>query len=111
VAASGTTEWWGNPVATRTTGSDRMRVSRERRRRGAVLVEIEVDSASLDRLIASGVLGPEQRGDRDAVAAAVLQRLRAENSSATGVHVFLGELADGLAEEVRQRRSPGRWLP
>ena len=54
------------------TASDRMRATRARRRRGAVLVEIEVDAALLGRLIGLKMLTADQRTDRSAVGAAVL---------------------------------------
>jgi hypothetical protein len=92
-------------VATRATASDRMRASRERRRRGSVLIEVEVDAGILDRLIAMEVLNVDQRTDRAAVGVAVLRCVRAERSSTTGVHVFLGM----LAEDLRQRRLNGGY--
>jgi hypothetical protein len=87
-----------NP-ATRTAASARMRASRERRRRGAVLVEIEVDTGILNRLIATGMLTAEQRMDREAVGAALLGLARAP----TGAVEFAGMLAEAL----RQKRLNG----
>ena len=57
-------------MATRATASGRMRASRERRRRGSVLIEVEVDAGILDRLIAMEVLSVDQRTDRAAVGVA-----------------------------------------
>jgi hypothetical protein len=69
------------PVATRATASDRMCASRERRRRGSVLVEIEVDAGILDRLIGIEMLTMDQCSDRAAaVGAALLRSVRAERS-------------------------------
>jgi|ERR1700722_3689452 hypothetical protein len=93
-----------NPVIIRATASDRMRASRERRRRGSLLVEIEVDAGILNRLIAMEMLSVDQRTDRAAVGAALLRFVRAESSSTTGVHAFLGILAEELSQELKQRR-------
>ena len=78
--------------------SARMRATRERRRRGAVLVEIEVNAAILDRLIATGMLMVERRMDRDAVGAALLRSVRAP----TGAIAFAEMLARALAERRQQ---------
>jgi hypothetical protein len=46
---------------------------------------------------------------RAAVGAALLRCVRAE-SSTTGVHAFLGILAEELSQELKQRRpNVGRW--
>jgi Arc/MetJ family transcription regulator len=86
-------------TTTRATASERMRATRERRRRGSVLVEIEVNAAILDRLIATGMLSAEQRVDREAVGAALLRSVRAP---AGAIH-----FAEMLAEALRQRRLNG----
>jgi Arc/MetJ family transcription regulator len=85
-------------AATRTTASARMRATRERRRRGSVLVGIEVNAAILDRLVATGMLMAEQRMDRDAVGAALLRSVRAP----TGAIAFAEMLARALAERRQQ---------
>ena len=91
------------PVTARPTASDRMRASRERRRRGSVLVEIEVDAGLLDRLISLQMLNADQRTDRAAVGAAVLRFICAE-SSPVGAGAFMAMLAEALKE-----RAAGIW--
>jgi hypothetical protein len=93
------------PVTTRATASDRMRASRERRRRGSVLVEIEVDAGILDRLIAMEILSVDQRTDLAAVGAALLLFVRTQRSSTTGAIAF----AEMLAEALAQRRLNGGY--
>jgi hypothetical protein len=78
-----------------------MRASRERRRRGAVLIEIEVDAALLDRLIGLKMLAADQRTDRAAVGAAMLAFIRAE-SGPVGPSVLA--FAGHLVEAIKQRR-------
>ena len=85
-------------MATRATAADRMRATRERRRRGAVLVEVEVDAGMLDRLIAVGMLSADQRTDREAVGAALLGLTRARSSTPSAV-AFAEMLAEALAEK------------
>ena len=46
---------------------ERTRRSRERRRRGGVLVQFEVVGTALDRLIALGSLSANDRGDQRAI--------------------------------------------
>jgi hypothetical protein len=75
-------------VTIRASASDRMRASRERRRRGAVLIEIEVDAGILDRLIEMEMLSVDQQTDGEAVGAALLRFVRAE-SSPTGLRAAL----------------------
>jgi hypothetical protein len=78
-----------------------MRATRARRRRGAVLVEIEVDAALLGRLISLKMLAADQRTDRAAVGAAVLSFIRAE-SDPVGPSVLA--FAGHLMEAIKQRR-------
>jgi hypothetical protein len=74
-----------------------MRASRERRRRGAVLVEIEVDAGLLDRLIGLQMLNAGQRTDR----AVVLKFIRAESGPVgPSALAFVGI----LVEAIKQRR-------
>jgi hypothetical protein len=78
-----------------------MRASRERRRRGAVLVEIEVDAGLLDRLIDLQILNADQRTDRAAVGAALLRFIRAESGPVgPSALAFVGI----LVEAIKQRR-------
>ncbi len=78
-----------------------MRASRARRRRGAVLVEIEVDAGLLDRLVGLQMLSAGQRTDRAAVGAAVLSFIRAESGPVgPSALAFVGI----LVEAIRQRR-------
>jgi hypothetical protein len=59
-----------------TSGTERMRRTRERRRNGAVCVEaFEVDSDEIDSLVAAGLLPENARTDREAVTAAVIRVL------------------------------------
>jgi len=89
-----------NPVATHPTASDRMRATRARRRRGAVLVEIEVDAALLDRLISLQMLNTDQRTDRAAVGAAVLSFIRAESDPVgPSVLAFAGHLVEAIKQQ------------
>ena len=90
-------------MATRASASDRMRASRERRRRGSVLVEIEVNAGILDRLIAIEILSVDQRTDRGAVGAALLRFVRAEITP-TGPHAFVGMLAEALRQRAEWAR-------
>ena len=90
-----------NLSAARTPASDRMRATRARRRRGAVLVEVEVDAALLGRLISLQMLNADQRTDRAAVGAAVLSFIRAE-SDPVGPSVLA--FAGHLVEAIKQRR-------
>jgi hypothetical protein len=88
-------------VTTHPTASDRMRASRARRRRGSVLVEIEVDAGLLDRLISLQMLNADQRADRAAVGAAVLKFIRAESGPVgPSALAFVGI----LVETIKQRR-------
>ena len=89
------------PVTAHPTASDRMRASRKRRRRGSVLVEIEVDAGILDRLISLQMLNEDQRTDRVAVSAAVLRFIRAESGPVgPSALAFVGI----LVEAIKQRR-------
>ena len=87
-------------TATHPTASDRMRATRARRRRGAVLVEIEVDAALLSRLISLKMLAADRR-TWAAVGAAVLAFIRAESDPmGPSVLAFAGH----LVEAIKQRR-------
>jgi hypothetical protein len=89
------------PVTANSTASDRMRASRERRRRGSVLVEIEVDARLLDQLIGLQMLNADQRTDRAAVGVAVLTFIRAESGPVgPSALAFVGI----LVEAIKQRR-------
>jgi hypothetical protein len=89
------------PVTANSTASDRMRASRARRRRGAVLVEVEIDAGLLDRLIDLEMLNAGQRTDRAAVGAAVLRFIRAESGPVgPSALAFVGI----LVEAIKQRR-------
>jgi hypothetical protein len=59
-----------------TLAAARTRRYRERRKKGAVLIEISVYGPALDDLVALGWLDPERRGDRDAVRSAVVRLAR-----------------------------------
>ena len=73
------------------------------------MISISIDADILERMIAMDMLSPDQRTDRVAVGAAVLQCVRA-GSSTTSVHAFLGTLAEELRQELCQRRpNVGRW--
>jgi hypothetical protein len=87
-------------VTANSTASDRMRASRARKRRGAVLVEIEVDAGLLDRLIGLQMLNADQRADRAAVGAAVLAFLRAESDPVgPSVLAFAGHLVEAIKQQ------------
>jgi hypothetical protein len=53
------------------SGAARMRLLRERRREGAICVTVEVFRCEIDRLVRQGLLRPDQKLDRDAVASAI----------------------------------------
>jgi hypothetical protein len=90
-----------DPVATHPTASDRMRASRARRRRGAVLVEIEVNAGILDRLIDLQMLNADQRTDRAAVGEALLRFIQAESGPVGPSALAFAGL---LVEAIKQRR-------
>jgi hypothetical protein len=78
-----------------------MRASRARKRRGAGLVEIEIDAGILDNLISLQMLSADQRIDRAAVGAAVLTFIRAETGPVgPSALAFVGI----LVEAIKQRR-------
>jgi hypothetical protein len=60
------------PHAAPTPGAARTRRYRERRKHGAVLIELSVVGTALSDLVALGWLDPDSRGDRDAVRSAVI---------------------------------------
>jgi hypothetical protein len=53
------------------SSAERAARCRRRRRAGTVLVSVVLDSATIDRLVVLGWLADAQRGDRDAVGAAL----------------------------------------
>ena len=53
--------------------AERTRKSRERRRRGGVLVEFEVVGTALDQLIELGWLPANSRGDKSAITSALIE--------------------------------------
>ena len=63
-----------NPLGTTQSLSDaarRMRLYRERRRRGLSCIKVQLRRSEVDGLIASGLLKPAERQDRGALAAAI----------------------------------------
>lgn len=54
------------------TSAERMRLLRERRREGAVVISAEIEARAIDELQRLGWLAPWQRSDPEAVADAVL---------------------------------------
>ena len=48
-----------------------MRLLRQRRREGAIVVDVEVFAVERGRMVREGLIRPDQMLDRDAVAAAV----------------------------------------
>jgi len=72
----------GSP-APPTPGAARTRLYRERRKHGAVLIELSVVGTGLRDLVALGWLDPDSRGDRDAVRRAVIRL--AERALARGI--------------------------
>ena len=56
-----------------TPGAERTRKSRERRRRGGVLIEFEVVGTALDRLVTLGWLDDNGRGDKGAITTALIE--------------------------------------
>jgi hypothetical protein len=54
-------------------GAERTRKSRERRKRGGVLIEFEVVGTALDQLIALGWLPANGRGDKAAITTALIE--------------------------------------
>jgi len=60
------------------SGAQRMRLYRERRRRGLLCIKVQVRRSEVEALIACGLLQPAQRQDRNALAAA-LHRYLDEN--------------------------------
>src|SRR4051794_5216355 len=63
--------------ASRSAAAKRMRRYRQRRRRGLSCVKIELRSTEVDGLIACKLLGPKEREDRRALAAALHRYLDA----------------------------------
>lgn len=57
------------------SASARMRVSRQRRREGLFCLNVEVRFSEVDRLIAIGLLPPEERYDRNAIVQAIYKFL------------------------------------
>ena len=55
------------------SGAERTRRCRDRRRRGGVLIEFEVVGTALDRLIALGWLPANGRGDKEAITTALIE--------------------------------------
>jgi hypothetical protein len=93
------------------TGAERMRQSRQRRKDGGVLVTIDLDAASIARLIAFGWLPEDRQRDRGAVSAAFAAFVRhalgigeglARPFAAPEHQATLGEL---LAAALARRRS------
>ena len=54
-------------------GAERTRRSRERRKRGGVLIEFEIVGSALDQLIALGWLPANGRGDKSAITSALIE--------------------------------------
>jgi hypothetical protein len=54
-------------------GTERTRRSRERRKRGGVLIEFEIVGSALNRLIALGWLSEYRRGDKGAITNALIE--------------------------------------
>src|SRR5262249_23496096 len=59
------------------SAAERMRLYRERRRRGLSCVKVQLRRTEVDALIARGLLEPAERKDRSAVAAALHRYLDA----------------------------------
>ena len=73
-----------NVIASTTSpGAERTRKSRERRRRGGVLVEFEVVGTALDQLIELGWLPANSRCDKGAITSALIEL--ADRALAVGV--------------------------
>ena len=73
-----------NVIASTTSpGAERTRKSRERRRRGGVLVEFEVVGTALDQLIELGWLPAHSRNNKSAITNALIEL--ADRALAVGV--------------------------
>ena len=60
-----------------TFAAARMRIYRERRRRGLSCIRVQLRQSEVDGLIACGLLSPDERRDRSALAAALHRYLDA----------------------------------
>ncbi len=65
------------PLGRKLTAQERTQASRDRMLVGSLLVSIELTAADLDRLVGEGRLLDAQRRDKEAVAQALLTKLRA----------------------------------
>ena len=72
------------------TAADRARASKARRRRGDVLMQAEISSASIARLVALGWLAEHSRTDRMAVTLATAALLREALSRGVAAGTSLG---------------------
>jgi hypothetical protein len=92
-----------------TPGATRMRRYRDRRKRGGMLIEIELSPDALDDLVALHWLDPAKRQDADAVAAAVILSLEVLSAGVPAVTSRpYPERALATPGMDRRRRSSGR---
>jgi hypothetical protein len=54
------------------SSAERMRRYRKRQRDGALLLDIQINRAGIERLVTGGWLAPDQQGDHEAVAKALM---------------------------------------
>ena len=80
-----------SPPAPPTPGALRMRRYRDRRKRGGLLLEIELGPAALDDLVVLRWLDPAKRQDADAVSAAVIRSLAALSAGVRAANRALGK--------------------
>jgi hypothetical protein len=119
VATTGTEEQGGDVVVTGdarviTSGAERKRRSRERRRQGNVFVSLEVGPNATADLIALGWLAVPDRGNKTAIARAltdlVERAIRSLVTPPTGSHHQLGFMCTIQRSTIETLVSFG-WLP
>ncbi len=68
----------------------RMRVARERRKAGSIVVQVELPRENIDRLVTGGWLSPSQVADRSALASALLALTRSVPPTSASLGDILG---------------------
>ena len=89
------------------SAAERMRLYRERRRRGLSCVKVQLRRTEVDALIARGLLEPAERKDRSALAAALHRYLDANPIAARHMVTRNDERVTrhGRARETGQQQS------
>ena len=97
-----------------TSGAERMRRSRERRRQGDVIVNLKIESNATAGLVALGWLAAPDRGNKTAIASAlsdlVERAIRSLVAPPTGSHDQLGFMCTIQRSTIETLVSFG-WLP